>query len=429
MSIYKYYIMEQVRVIPTELLNIIPKFDGDLSLLNLYIRKCEYIIRAFCDSNNLTQNTYVFHSVTSKLVGKAAALLSEREDINNWDQLKPLLVQHFGDPRSEECIALELEGLKIKNGESYSNFCHRIQQCRSSVFAKVNRLQDEGVKAAKMIIYNDSALKVFLYNLPEEMIRIVRLKGCTTLETALSIVTEEENFLLQYNTKKQKHPTQHSSNHQTFKPLSQPLFNSNQNMKFGTQPQFKFGISQGQSLRPQFSAQAPKFNYGIPNQPRPQAFGYRPPQFGYRPPQFGERPLQIGYRPQGYQPQPPMRPQQFGQQRPFNNVQTQRPPNNDVSMRTAQHNTPQGFRLNETDFTETENYTWDPYVDCYQTHYDPYDQDYDTNYLAIEGHNLTHTVESENSTVSAEPNQPDDVANTQNQMQNFYIRASNLQKP
>lgn len=68
--------------------------------------------------------------ITSKLKGKAAALISERGDFDTYDELKSLLVQHFGDPRSEDCVAIELETLKIKHNESYlefQHFCSRIQ--------------------------------------------------------------------------------------------------------------------------------------------------------------------------------------------------------------------------------------------------------------------------------------------------------------
>lgn len=182
---------EQIRIIPRDLLCLIPKFNGEPGHLNLYIRKSQYILRSFSIQGNAAQNLYVFHAITSRLEGKAASLLSEREDITTWEQLCALLLQHFGDPRSEECIAITLESLKIKPGESYIDFCSRIQLTKSALLSKVNLIVDEGVKAAKMIIYNNSALNVFLYNLPEDMIRIVRLKGCTTLEAALSVVTEE----------------------------------------------------------------------------------------------------------------------------------------------------------------------------------------------------------------------------------------------
>lgn len=66
---------------------------------------------------------------------------------------------------SEECIAIELETLKINSGESYLDFRNRIQHTRSTLIAKVNVIDD------------NMALNVFLYNLPEDLLRIVRLKG------------------------------------------------------------------------------------------------------------------------------------------------------------------------------------------------------------------------------------------------------------
>lgn len=141
--------MNEISLIPKEIQCIIPRFDGDDKLLNLFISKCEYVIKCFSRVNNPTQQTYVFHCITSRLVGKAAILVSERENVTTWEGLKDLLVQHFGDPRSEACIAIELENIRIKQGESYIDFCHRIQNVRSSLISKVNLLADEGIKAAK----------------------------------------------------------------------------------------------------------------------------------------------------------------------------------------------------------------------------------------------------------------------------------------
>lgn len=46
------------------------------------------------------------------------------------------------------------------------------------------------------------SLNVFLYNLPEHMVRIVRLKMPVTLEKELSIVLEKKKFQEQYSAKK-----------------------------------------------------------------------------------------------------------------------------------------------------------------------------------------------------------------------------------
>lgn len=283
-----------VQTVPKEILCIIPKYDGDEKLLNLFISKCEYVLSGSRIAGNATQELYLFHLISSKLTGKAAALLSDNPTIASWERLKDVLTQHFGDPRSEECIALELESIKLNNGESYIQLCHRIQNTRSSLFSKVNRLTDEGIKAAKMIIYNNTALNIFLYNLPEELIRIVRLKGCSNLESALSIVTEEVNFQAQYNAKHkamkhytgQPHNTQNSLRPSPMGQDLKPTFNNNM------MPQFKFGIPQNQGFRP---------NFVQPNQfVQPQGFQYRPApnqyQRNFNQPHFGQpqAPLQHG---------------------------------------------------------------------------------------------------------------------------------------
>ena len=334
--------MENIVKIPVEISNIIPKFDGDEKLLSLFISKCEYVIQMCVVEGNSAQDLYVFHVITSKLTGQAARLISERQDLNTWSSLKSALEQHFGDPRSEECIAIELETLKINSNESYLDFCNRIQYIKSTLIAKVNLLTNNSLRESKIIIYNNLAMNVFLYNLPEDLLRIVRLKACSSLENSLSIVLEEVNFMHQYNSRnkmlKQPHSnTMTSSNPYLQSTYMKPFFNTikpnNNNpnpLQQKTQPQPLHKHHQFQSINPQ---QPPKFKFGInPSKqiklPVQNKFGYKPQfnqnQFGYRP-QFNQN---QGQQPFGYRPQ-----------RQINN--------NDVSMRTAPQNKPPGFRLNE----------------------------------------------------------------------------------
>lgn len=348
----------KVDAVPTEISSIIPKFDGDERLLNLYIKKCEYVIKCYQKVGNPAQDLYVFHVVSSKLVGKAAHLISERPDIESWAELKSVLTQHFGDPRSEECIAIQLETLKINHNESYLDFCNRIQQVKSTLIAKVNLIADDHVRRSKITIYDNMALNVFLYNLPEDLIRIVRLKGSNTLEGALSIVLEEVNFQFQYNARnkmlRQGVPNKvlPTSTHNPYveKFGLKPFFTANSSpqnqggFRFNTPNQFRPNIPQNLNFG---SSQTPQFKFGIPNAntQRPQlAHQFQQPQQNYR---FGI-PNSQGFRtgaPQGYKPQ-------FGQapprQQPLNSQHqfkfgipqtTQNKPsgflNTDVSMRTA----------------------------------------------------------------------------------------------
>lgn len=348
--------MDQIQQIPREMSKIIPIFNGDEKLLNLFIRKCEYVIARCRLDGNPEQDLYVYQVITSRLAGRAAQLISERQDIDTWSELKNALEQHFGDPRSEECIAIELETLKMNNGESYLDFCNRIQHVKSTLIAKVNLISDDNLRKSKITIYDSMSMNVFLFNLPEDLLRIVRLKGCNSLEKALSIVLEEVNFMYQYNSKNKMMKSQNIS-----VPKPQPVnpnpFIERSGMKqFFTptqpQPHFKFGITQNANPNNSFNQQQPKFKFGIPQsrqvklpltQPQ-QSFGYRPqfgqgqPTFGYKP-QFNQSQPQFGFKPQFNQGQP-----QFGYRPP-----QRQPPqlSTDVSMRTAPPMKPQGFRMNE----------------------------------------------------------------------------------
>lgn len=422
---------EELTAIPREILNLIPVFGGDKRQLNFFLRKSEYVIDRY--RGHEAQNLYVYHSITSRLKDEAAALLSEREDICSWSDLKSLLIQHFGDPRTEQCINIELESMKIKPGESYLDFCSRIQTVRSLLISKVNVIDDVDLKRAKTIIYNNTSLNVFLYNLPENLIRIVRLKSPSTLEDALGVVLEEVNFHDQYNMRNKIYNTGNSS---------KPIFSvpQGQSFKFGIGPQhsgFKipFVPQNNSSQKLNFTPQP----YKMPTQSIPQNFGYRP-QLGYRPPQlgnlqqFGYRPSQLGinpqlgYRPQfGLNPQPGYRPQ-FGtnqnqQQQPTGYKPNfpvappnfgYRPPqvlkphfqSSDVTMRTALPRPREGFKLNELTDEDQQYYEYP----CDTEHDNGYIEEYPVDDSYIYDDNATY--ETSQTDLAQDENFPTQASNT-----------------
>lgn len=341
--------MEQIQLIPKEILYLIPKYDGEENLLNFFIQKCEYVVTNFRGAGTPAQSAYIYQCISCRLSGKAAVLVSERNDLTNWEQLRALLTQHFGDPRSEQCIKIELESLRIKPQESFVDFCKRVQALKSSLFAKVNLLTDEGIKAARMIIYNDTALNVFLNNLPKDIIRIIRRKEITTLENALSIVMEEENFMTQYNA---------FNNIAKPKPVPQQ-----QQLVIPNNTNFKFGIPN--NAMPRFIPQQP--NQFVQNKFNPQNKFVQPSGFKFGNPQnpgFRQNPqpnqsfnkfgfnnfrnqpnsnFKFGIHPQPQPQQNLNRPQNFNNNQAqgfrFGIPLQQRPPQQtDVSMRTARNN-------------------------------------------------------------------------------------------
>lgn len=189
--------------IPNEILEIIPYYGGNHRHLNLFIRKCNYVTSQY--KGGEAQEIYNMRVITSRLTGRAAALVKARKDVLKWDQLKTLLSQHFGDHRSETCIAMKLETMQIHPNERYIQFSKRIQTTRSNLFAKVYQNYDEALRNCKFASYNNTALNVFLLNLPEHLMRIVRLNRPETLEKALEIVLEEEMFHKYYSARNRYH--------------------------------------------------------------------------------------------------------------------------------------------------------------------------------------------------------------------------------
>lgn len=384
-------------LIPHDVLKLIPEFSGETNILSLFLRKCEYVIGKYQGTSE--RNEFLMQNITSKLKGKAAALLSERGDLETYSEFKSLMIQHFGDPRSEECVAIELETLKIKSNESYLDFCSRIQDIRAILISKVNQNGSATLREAKKVIYNNTSLNVFMYNLPEHMVRIVRIKNPSTLEEALQFVLEEVNFQEQYNLRSkmlQHRPQSHQSLPSSEKgailssnnprpSFTAPQLQHNYYRPPTNQTQFKFGIPNQVFVRPNMPYQQIGFRPQLPqpgikqpqqfgNTSRPQApFGYGPQaaQFGYGPQvaQFGYRPQvgQFGFRasqPSGY--------------RPPNNLSGDR----DVTMRTAPApvKQPQSFPINEL-YTNNEQYYYDPNYNDYGICYLGYcDYDYTNMY-------------------------------------------------
>lgn len=62
-------------------------------------------------------------------------------------------------------MGIELETLKIRQGEGYGDFCKRIQSVLLNLVAKINMIPDDNLKHSKLIIYSDIVLKVCLFNL------------------------------------------------------------------------------------------------------------------------------------------------------------------------------------------------------------------------------------------------------------------------
>lgn len=223
--------MEGINRVPLELVQIIHIFEGDTRELPLFMKNCQYILENF--GGNGAQNQYIFRVITSRLAGEAAKLVRERDHISTWSELKSLLTEYFGDPRTEECLFKELKSIRIHRTEGYIAFCRRVQRLRSSLLSKLSEtIKDSNELQVKECIYNKTSFNVFLYNLPAYFVRLVSLRNVNTLEDALKIVLEEQAFQTVYNENQSRTSNHYNKNQRTY-----PICNMNPNPPNNTQRQ------------------------------------------------------------------------------------------------------------------------------------------------------------------------------------------------
>ncbi|XP_048001909.1 uncharacterized protein LOC125238595 [Leguminivora glycinivorella] len=95
-----------------EMMKIIPTYNGDPRQLSRFIRKCDFVLQQYRNGSD-ERYSYILEVITSRLIEKAAELVSENDYLaQNWTMLKQLLIQHYGDQRTELLLDPKLTFLK-----------------------------------------------------------------------------------------------------------------------------------------------------------------------------------------------------------------------------------------------------------------------------------------------------------------------------
>lgn len=256
----------------------IPHYDGNPNTLNVFVDNCENLISTFSDSNNPALNGFIFRAIIGRLTGRALALIGPRTELNTWADVKNLLTQSFSDQRNIDCLEQDLIVLRPFKNETPYNFGMRCQDARSLIISKINSLPQGRDKAIKIENYNKLALRTFIRGLPHFIQNNVRLRDPDTLEKAMSLVIEEENFLYSQNR------SNNLNSQNNYKPIQKNLptnFRQPQTGRFQYNPNSpqKQHVSNFPQTAPQFSnvhqlQSFPRF------QNTPQSNYYRGPMQG-----------------------------------------------------------------------------------------------------------------------------------------------------
>jgi hypothetical protein len=174
----------------------VPQYDGNLTTLEIFISSCDHLFNTF--GTDPTIASYLLRVVIGKLTGRAQALVATKTELNSWPLIKRTLRSCFGDQRNIDCLEQDLIFLRPFKNESPLNFGQRIQTVRSQLSAKVNSLSvlemSDATKTIYLKQYDNMALKTFIRGLTGTLQSIIRLRDPKSLETAMNLVVEEQNF-------------------------------------------------------------------------------------------------------------------------------------------------------------------------------------------------------------------------------------------
>lgn len=171
----------------------IPEYDGDQSTLHDFISACDHVIN-YVENENLIHIPFL---IKSRLKGAAKQFISSRA-LANWQDIRNLLLSHFGDTRDAESLLRELTNSFQKNSENPRSYVQRVQLILTKL-RNCTALDDEldrNSKIAMNIKHEKIGLKAILSGLSDPIGQILRSQRPQTIEDATSILSEEEN--LQY---------------------------------------------------------------------------------------------------------------------------------------------------------------------------------------------------------------------------------------
>jgi hypothetical protein len=230
----------------------IPDYKGDTDELTFFIESIDTITEHFYDNDdeNNFQNKIIFRTVISKLKGTAREIINI-SGAKNIDEIKKELIRNFSDSRDETCLSFDLNNLRQNFNESPQNFYDKIRKTLNALanYLALHEINTD-LRAYKMYMYNQQALKVFLAGLREPYGRLVRFKEPNTMLDAMNLIKKEENVRYFQNARpsnssyeKPFASSQQYNNHRYQAPKQQTPMNA-------FQPQKKFSYNEENAAKP-----------------------------------------------------------------------------------------------------------------------------------------------------------------------------------
>lgn len=257
----------------------VPVFNGDQKTVGIFISAAQATIDRLKKPQDEVYNATLFQAIRNKLVGPAQAIIATNPQIT-WEQIKEEIRRRFGDQRSENTLTTELLTLTQHRNEKPLEFGERCKDIRDLILSKIAAVETPAILGYKTIMFNDIALQTFLKGTNPELSRILRCKSPRTLEEALRMTIEEENYLYVRNhftvTNNSVHkntprpmarPTQIIRNQPTFtQPMTYPNFNTFPRQPINYFPKYSQATQIPNQFSNNFQATQIPWNYRFHNQ-------------------------------------------------------------------------------------------------------------------------------------------------------------------
>lgn len=173
-------------------LDSIPTFGGENSGINLFVNTCERICTKYI--NNPEVKDLIFQTILSKLRDRAKTLICSRNELRTWALVKDAIYSYFGDKRDFGQLVQEFGNTRMLSKEDPISFGHRLQDLLSQLMTKLAQTDEVQHKAERAEIYLQTALEVYLLNLPEDIQVHVKPLHPRSLEEAIGQVQDAVNF-------------------------------------------------------------------------------------------------------------------------------------------------------------------------------------------------------------------------------------------
>lgn len=182
---------------PDSYIKDIPEFDGRREKLEPFIEAIDQIAPAIVGLPREAA-PYYLQKIKTKLTGKARLILDLNTEVNNWTQIKAVLINNFGEKRNIFALTDELRNCKFNN--DVLGYLNDIRyRLRNLVSKTKNETADQNVLNRDVDHYNKLALKVFINGLPETHSTILHARNPNTLEEAERILGETDHLYSKRN--------------------------------------------------------------------------------------------------------------------------------------------------------------------------------------------------------------------------------------